>query len=442
MGVLLQAFYWDCPRLAGVERGWWKHVAARLDGLRDAGFTALWLPPCSKAASATSMGYDPFDYFDLGEFDQRGGVETWFGGKVDLVALVEAAHARGMQVYADAVYNHMSGGDSEHNPDFRRDGWTRFRPASGRFQFDYACFHPSRFQRVDSSSWGDMADLCHRNPVVYDTIMAHANMLISEIGFDGFRFDFVKGYGSWMIRSIHERQYVRGKRLVFPFGVGESWSSDGEIDAWLDEINAYNDNPISAFDFPLRYRLKDLCDTYGFSLRRLADGGTLMAERPEHAVTFVDNHDFRGGDTPPIVNDKLMAYAFILTHPGYPCVFWRDYFEQGLGLPGSPRGIAALVDAHERYAGGDSFTRHADDDLYIMERPGWDAAPGLIFVLNNRGDGWNGTYVDTTRANTAYRPVAWSGRDGAAPEATATGGDARGQFWAPPRGYAVYVPQV
>jgi hypothetical protein len=70
MGVLLQAFYWDCPREAGVERGWWKHVTARLDSLRDTGFTALWLPPCSKAASATSMGYDPFDYFDLGEFEK------------------------------------------------------------------------------------------------------------------------------------------------------------------------------------------------------------------------------------------------------------------------------------------------------------------------------------------------------------------------------------
>jgi len=440
MGVLMQAFYWDCPRVAGVERGWWRHVAGRLDGLRDAGFTALWLPPCSKAENATSMGYDPFDYFDLGEFDQRGGVETWFGSKADLIALVEAAHGRGLQVYADAVYNHMSGGDKEYNPDFRRDGWTRFRPASGRFEFDYACFHPSRFQRIDNSSWGDMADLCHRNPRVYDAIMAHTNMLITEIGFDGFRFDFVKGYGAWMIRSIHERQYVRGHRLVFPFGVGESWSSDGEIDDWLDEINTYSDNPICAFDFPLRYRLKDLCDSYGFSLRRLTEGGTLMAERPERAVTFVDNHDFRGGDTPPIVNDKLMAYAFILTHPGYPCVFWQDYFEQGLGLPGSPRGIAALVTAHEKYAGGDSFTRHADDDLYIMERPGWQSAPGLVFALNNRGDGWNGTYVDTTRANTAYRPVAWSGRDGAAPQPTATGADARGQFWAPPRGYAVYVP--
>ena len=163
-------------------------------------------------------------------------------------------------------------------------------------------------------------------------------------------------------------------------------------------------------------------------------------ERPERAVTFVDNHDFRGGDQPPIVNDKLMAYAFILTHPGYPCVFWPDYFEQGLGQPGSPHGIAALVDAHERYAGGASFVRHADDDLYVMERPGWESAPGLVFVLNNRGDGWNGTFIDTTHANTAYRPVAWSGRDGATPEATSTGGDGRGQFWAPPRGYAVYVP--
>ena len=191
------------------------------------------------------MGYDPFDYFDLGEFDQSGGVETWFGSKADLVALVEAAHARGMQVYADAVYNHMSGGELEYNPDFRREGWTRFTPASGRYEFDYACFHPSRFQRVDGEAWGGMADLCHRNPLVYDAIMAHANMLITEIGFDGFRFDFVKGYGAWMIRSIHERQYVRGRRLVFPFGVGESWSSDRRDRRLAGRDQPLHDNPIS-----------------------------------------------------------------------------------------------------------------------------------------------------------------------------------------------------
>ena len=162
-----------------------------------------------------------------------------------------------------------------------------------------------------------------------------------------------------------------------------------------------------------------MCDSYGYSLRRLAEGGTVVAERPDRAVTFVDNHDFRGGDAPPVINDKLMAYAFILTHPGYPCVYWHDYFEQGLGQPGSPRGIAALVGAHERNAGGDAIVRYVDDELYIMERTGWQA-PGLVFVLNNRGDRWNGSYVDTTRANTTFRPVAWWGHDDAPPLPTET----------------------
>ena len=155
-----------------------------------------------------------------------------------------------MQVYADAVYNHMSGGELEYNPDFRREGWTRFRPASGRFAFDYACFHPSRFQRDDGESWGGMPDLCHRNPLVYEAIMAHANMLITEIGFDGFRFDFVKGYGAWMIRSIHERQYVRGggwcsRSASANRGAGTTRSTPG----WT-RSTATRDNPIVGLRFP------------------------------------------------------------------------------------------------------------------------------------------------------------------------------------------------
>jgi alpha-amylase len=439
MGVLMQAFYWDCPRIAGVEFGWWRHVTQRLESLRQVGFSALWLPPCSKAADAASMGYDPFDLFDLGEFDQRGAVPTWFGTKLELIALVTGAHARGMQVYADAVYNHMSGGDKERNPDFDVEGWTRFHPASGRFPRDYRSFHPSLYQRRDDLSWGGMPDLCHRNPQVYAAVMEHANMLIAEVGFDGFRFDFVKGYGAWMVKSLKERRYVRGGHVVEPFCVAEAWSSAHEIDEWLGDANHRADNPISAFDFPLRYRLKDLCDSYGFSLRRLAEPGTVLARDPFRAVTFVDNHDFRGGDAPPIVHDKMLAYAFILSHGGYPCVFWQDYFEHGLGRPGDPRGIAALVAAHERYAGGDSVVRWVDDDLYVMERVGSAAHPGLVFVLNNRGDRWNGAFVDTVRPDANFRAVAWGGHDGAEPRGTTTAADGRGEFWAAPRGYAVYA---
>ena len=53
-------------------------------------------------------------------------------------------------------------------------------------------------------------------------------------------------------------------------------------------------------------------------------------KRPMHAATFVDNHDM-GDNT--IVNDKLMAYSFIMVHEGYPSIFWYDYYNNGLARP-------------------------------------------------------------------------------------------------------------
>ncbi len=51
MGVIMQAFYWDCPKHEGKEYQWWDHVRDQLPLLRTAGFTALWLPPANKAAN-------------------------------------------------------------------------------------------------------------------------------------------------------------------------------------------------------------------------------------------------------------------------------------------------------------------------------------------------------------------------------------------------------
>jgi alpha-amylase len=68
MGVMMQAFYWDCPQI------WWAHLQSKVPELASAGFTALWLPPANKATNNISMGYDPYDFFDLGEFDQKGSV--------------------------------------------------------------------------------------------------------------------------------------------------------------------------------------------------------------------------------------------------------------------------------------------------------------------------------------------------------------------------------
>jgi alpha-amylase len=453
MGVMMQGFYWDCHQTENRVEKWWDHVKSQVPLLAAAGFTGLWLPPASKADQRLGMGYDPCDYFDLGEFDQRGGIPTGFGTRQQLVDLIAACHTHKMQVYADVVYNHCSGGDMEPNPDSGQPYYTHFAPASGKFPRDYSCFNPSRYESWDAyTRFGGFPDLCHRNPEVYRWLQENARFLIEEIGFDGLRFDLVRGYAAWMVMALLEYRYQppdgrrnvddKGWKFWRPFGFGESWSSDPEINAWLNAAGSWTDNPPAAFDFPLRYRLKDLCDQPGYSLRDLIQPGTLCADRPLQAVTFVDNHDFRGGDNPQIACDKMLAYAFILAHPGYPCVFWQDYFTYGLALPGQPSGIDALIAAHEKYAGGGTVTRFITDDLYIMERLGWGDQPGLVFVLNNCLDRWQGAWIDTNRGNTLFEPVAWRGRDSLdAPLSSRSAQDCRAQFWAPPRGYAVYAPK-
>jgi alpha-amylase len=443
MGVIMQAFYWNCPEIDNKEFAWWPFVQEKTKSLADIGFSALWLPPASKAAniSGPSMGYDPYDFYDLGEFDQKGGIPTWFGTRQALEDLIKEAHDNGLQVYADMVLNHTSGADAQELNEFdNQTRWTKYSPASGKFPRDWKCYHPSWFKNMDQKEFEGMPDLCHRNPYVYSETMEYVRWLIEDIGFDGLRYDFVKGYGKWLISAILERLYVRnGKTNFHPFGVGEFWDSHINISAWVREINAEARNPVSAFDFPLRYRLRDMCMHEGFGLRTLTQPGTLLTDGlAARAVTFVENHDVVRDDA--IIENKMLAYAFILTHEGYPCVFWQDYYNWGLALKGFASGIAALVAVHKDYAGGATDILYCDDDLYIMQRRGFGDKQGLLFVLN-KAHRWNGRHVFTQWANTNLIPKAWRGKDNIdIPSDKWTDGNGASDFWAPPMGYAVYIP--
>jgi alpha-amylase len=123
-------------------------------------------------------------------------------------------------------------------------------------------------------------------------------------------------------------------------------------------------------------------------------------------------------------------------------VFWKDYFNYDLALRDTPSGIDALVQAHEGYAAGATDVLYLDDNFYIMQRTGYDGKPGLVYVLNNNGDTWQGQWVTTRWSNASFRPVAWWGRnDRNRPEDQSTAADGRGRFFAAPRGYAVYAPK-
>lgn len=434
---LMQVFYWDCPRTEGKEGEWWSHVQTRVPELARIGITGLWLPPSAKSSHVDSMGYAPYDYYDHGEFNQKGGTKTWFGSGDELQALVQAAHENGMTVLADAVLNHCDIGDGkELNPLTGKELKTKYTPASGKFPRDWSNFHPCEYSSSDAGAFYgdlegyDLPDLCHDNPYTYLGVMEYIRWLRDRkvgIGYDGFRYDAVKYFDSWIVQSIQEWQKC--------FGVVEYW--DGNKDAvksYLDYVRW----SVSAFDFPLFYALREMCNNPVWDMRGLWASG-LNSDIPLHSVTFCDNHDTDRSQ--PIVSDKLLAYAFILTHEGVPCIFWKDYYNYGLALSGSPSGIDRLCEVHRDYAGGGTSLLYSDSRLYIAERQGYGDQKGLVVAINTDPSSWRGAWVQTKWPNRQLECVAWWGHDQNKPFDRRTDGGGWSEVYGAPRGYAVYVPE-
>ena len=132
--VMMQAFYWDVE-----PRGeWWNTITPKLADWKANGVDRIWLPPATKGASGGySMGYDPSDYFDFGEYNQHGTTKTRFGSRAELENLISKAHENGLQVIADIVIGHNNGGGKEWNPKRNKDTYTLFDEthgnASGKF---------------------------------------------------------------------------------------------------------------------------------------------------------------------------------------------------------------------------------------------------------------------------------------------------------------------
>jgi alpha-amylase len=106
--VLFEAFEWYLPS----DHKHWQRLRLALPALKDIGIDYLWLPPGSKAKDLESNGYDIYDAYDLGEFDQKGGVPTKFGTKKDLTDLADEATRMKMGLIWDAIFNHRGFADS------------------------------------------------------------------------------------------------------------------------------------------------------------------------------------------------------------------------------------------------------------------------------------------------------------------------------------------
>jgi alpha-amylase len=88
---------------------------------------------------------------------------------------------------------------------------------------------------------------------VHKTMFEYTRLAIEDLDFDGLRFDFVKGFGTWMIGLLAKYRYQKHDGREFtPFVVGEYWSGPKDIDGWLDKVQEVTDDQVAAFGSPLR----------------------------------------------------------------------------------------------------------------------------------------------------------------------------------------------
>lgn len=367
-GVMMQAFYWDVEPIGE----WYNEIKPKIKGWAENGVNRIWLPPVSKGQSGKfSMGYDPCDYFDLGDFDQHGTVKTRFGSKEELIAVIDEAHNNNLEVIADIILNHNSGGQSEANPNTGKDTFTKFDPASGMFPRTFDDFYPDSEGNTDEESFGGFSDLNHNKPNVQNWLWENENSVAKyykKIGFDGWRFDFVKGFNPKWIKAWNAE--------VGGYSIGENFDGNAEnLRKWTEAAES------SAFDFACFFKMDEALDRKK-DLTILSEGDMLRKTNPELAVTFAANHDTDGrSDVSPqgfiSAANKMLAYAYILTHDGYPTIFYSDYENETF----KPM-LQRLIQIHNTIASGNVEVLESSKDIYVMKRKGSGSNPGLIYVMN------------------------------------------------------------
>lgn len=438
--TLIQFFHWYTP--GGGQL--WGEVQARAPELARLGVTDVWLPPAGKGASgAVSVGYDTYDLFDLGEFDQKGSVATKYGDRAGLERATAALREAGLRVLHDAVMNHKMGADDMERvrvqrvdaEDRRRidpeiveaSAYTVFRfPGRGgrhsRFEWTAACFTgvdairdpdeagifrivnehgDEHWNREVDDEGGNFdylmgADIEFRNPAVYEEMKYWGRWLGEQVACDGFRLDAAKHIPAWFIRDwVGHMRETHGQDI---FVVAEYWNPD--FDALATYIER-TDRQLAVFDVALHHRFHDAARAGAdFDLRTIFDG-SLVASLPEHAVTIVDNHDtqpLQALESPVEPWFKPLAYALILLREqGVPCVFHPDLYGaeyEDTGADGQVHrvqmpAIAALprlIEARQRFAHGPQSDHFDEPGCIGFVRHGTAEQPGCVVVLANGGE--------------------------------------------------------
>ncbi|KAJ9522786.1 hypothetical protein QJQ45_019818 [Haematococcus lacustris] len=352
--ILLQAFNWES----------WKHsyyrtLKSQVKDIANTGFTSIWMPPPSDSVS--EQGYLPRDLYCL---DSRYGTEA------ELRDVIKTFQEHNIKVIADIVVNHRCA--SQQGPDGK---WNKF---GGRMAWDSSaiCHNNPAYGGRGAAKQGDdytaAPNVDHTQERVRNDIINWMKYLRNTIGYNGWRFDFVRGYPGQFCK-----QYVDA--TVPEMSFGEYWDScdytDGVLNYnqdshrqrtinWCDNTGGTS----AAFDFTTKGILQEAVSRREYW--RLSDSQGrppgVIGMWPSRGITFIDNHDT--GSTLnhwPFPSKHLCeGYVYIMTHPGTPCVFYDHFYQEKDNLRGLIIKLCELRKRHGLNSRSKVTVRKATADVY------------------------------------------------------------------------------
>ena len=425
-------------------------LTAQLDEIAELGATALWITPiarqidyCPPAQPPTGVTV-PGGWFEHCAFhgywaDDYQTLDPRFGTEAELKALIEAAHARGIKVLLDVVYNHV-GYDARYLTE--KPGWFRTKPVD--------CAADPLTCQV-----GGLPDFRTELPEVQDYLLDAQLGLAARTGLDGFRLDTVKH----VEHEFWQRHRRESRERVSPefFLLAEVWGGSATV---LDDYFA-GDEMDAGFDFTF----KGSCESFVQGKGRTIAFASYLEKRHRvragyHLAHYLSSHDEPmalynlGGD----LDAFRLCVALKMTSLGIPTIYYgeevaRDGSVWPLNRNNMPWGARAVQpgkgvkrdeDLRAYYRtliqarrGNTALSRGAyrtlssDGDLLVFERHDAEAGNAVVVAVN-RGKAEARVAVDA--------PAAWSGAAGEViTGAVAVVDGGRLEVTVPPRQARVYV---
>lgn len=306
-------------------------IQNHLDYLSDLGVTTLWLNPVleNDMPERTEHGY---------AFTNHYVIDKRLGGEKAYQQLIDAAHAKGLKVIQDAVYNHV-GLYHFTVQDLPMKSWLHQWDKYTQTNYkDQAVFDPyasNKDKKIMTDGWftTQMPDLNQDNPFVANYLIQHALWTVEEFGIDGWRIDTYYYNDLAFMNRCNKALYDEYPRITL---FGETWVHGVPNQAYAVQNNlnlGVNSNLQAATDFQTLWAIMDAMNkdfgwTDGVNRLYTTLAQDFLYKDPTRNVIFLDNHDMSRFYS--VVNENMDKYlssiTWLLTCRGIPQWYYTSEF--------------------------------------------------------------------------------------------------------------------